>query len=314
MKKGFDFDDINLIPKKCIVNSRSQCNTHMLFGNNDFKLPIVPANMETVINEELCVKLASNGYFYVMHRFDIDIKQFVLDMQEKELFASISVGVNEPTYELLKDFLKNGIEPDYITVDIAHGHSIKMEKMLTFISANFTNSFIIAGNVSTPEATIDLDKWGADAIKVGIGPGSACTTFPVTGFGSRNIQASVIEACSNATAKPIVADGGIKLPSDIAKSIALGADMVMIGGMLAAFTDSPGTIIEHNKVLYKEFYGSASEQNGLKRDRIEGKHKLIELKDISILEHLIYLEQCLQSSISYGGGTKVTDLKYVDYV
>lgn len=313
MKQSFDFDDINLIPKKCIVNSRAECNTHMLFGNNDFKLPIMPANMETVINEELCITLARAGYFYVMHRFDIDIKQFVLKMHSMDLFASISVGVNDPTYALLKDFLKEGIEPDYITVDIAHGHSIKMERMLTFLSANFTNSFIIAGNVSTAEATRDLGDWGADAIKVGIGPGSACTTYPVTGFGSRNKQASVILECSKATDKPIVADGGITTPSDIAKSLVMGADMVMVGGMLAAFTDSPGALIEHNKILYKEFYGSASEQNGNKKSRVEGKHKLIELKDMSILDYLKYLEECLQSSISYGGGKKVTSLKEVNW-
>lgn len=313
MKQSFDFDDINLIPKKCIVNSRAECNTHMLFGNNDFKLPIMPANMETVINEELCVTLARKGYFYVMHRFDIDIKQFVLKMQRMDLFASISVGVNEPTYKLLKEFLKEGIEPEYITVDIAHGHSIKMEKMLIFLSANFTNSFIIAGNVSTAEATQDLSKWGADAIKVGIGPGSACTTYPVTGFGSRNKQASVILECSLATDKPIVADGGIKNPSDIAKSLVMGADMVMVGGMLAAFKDSPGALIEHNKILYKEFYGSASDQNSNKKNRVEGKHKLLELKDMSIVEYLKYLEECLQSSISYGGGKKVTSLKDVKW-
>lgn len=143
---------------------------------------------------------------------------------------------------------------------------------------------------------------------------SACTTYPTTGFGSRNIQASIINMCSSVTKKHIIADGGIQEPADITKSIVLGASMVMIGGMLSSFTDSPGKIVEKDDKLYKEFYGSASSKQSNKTKRIEGTVKLNRLKNTTLIEYLDYLTECLQSSISYGGGVKLTDLSAVQWI
>jgi GMP reductase len=177
-------------------------------------------------------------------------------------------------------------------------------------------TFLIAGNVSTPEAVVDLESWGADAIKVGIGPGSACTTFTATGFGSRGIQASVIYQCSLARKNAIIiADGGIKDPGDIAKAIVLGADMVMVGGMFSALTDSPGSTVRGTDgLLYKEFWGSASAFQSGKKDRIEGTKKLLPLKSHSVLDEMKYLQQCLQSAISYGGGNSLNALRTVKWI
>ena len=141
------------------------------------------------------------------------------------------------------------------------------------------------------DATVDLDKWGADAIKVGVGPGSACTTYPTTGFGSRNIQASVVNECSKVTKKYIIADGGIKIPADITKSIVMGASMIMVGGMLSSFIDSTGKTVEQGGKLYKEFYGSASAKMSNKTSRIEGTVKLNELKNTTLLEYQDYLTE-----------------------
>lgn len=143
---------------------------------------------------------------------------------------------------------------------------------------------------------------------------SACTTFPTTGFGSRNIQASVVHECANVSKKPIIADGGIKSPADITKSIVLGASMVMVGGMLSAFLDSPGRVVEIDGTKFKEFYGSASSRQGQKINRIEGTVKLNKLKNVTIVEYLDYLTECLQSSISYGGGKKLEDLYSVRWI
>ena len=313
MNKKFDFDDINLIPKYSTVDSRQECDTSIKLGNFIFKNPIIPANMESVIDEELAKKLAKEGYFYIMHRFNIDAKKFISNMKKEKLVTSISIGVNQDSYDLINDLLENNSIPDFITIDIAHGHCKKMKKMLKFLKEK-TKSFIIAGNVSSIEATVDLDNWGADAIKVGIGPGSACTTFPTTGFGSRNIQASVVNECSNVTKKYIIADGGIKTPADITKSIVLGAYMVMVGGMLSAFLDSPGRIVEIDDMKYKEFYGSASKRQGDKTNRIEGMVKLNKMKNSTIVEYQDYLTECLQSSISYGGGKKLEDLYSVRWI
>lgn len=453
MYKKFDFDDINLIPRYSIVNSRNDCDTSISIGTHKFKNPIIPANMESVINEKIAKKLSKNGYFYIMHRFDIDIKDFIKNMKSENLITSISIGVNSDSYDLIKELIDENLIPDYITIDIAHGHCKKMKKILKFIKEEVKiNSYIIAGNVSSVDATVDLDNWGADAIKIGIGPGcftpdslvltkdgnkmikdinigdfvlthtntykkvlqkhkynnkdimikinnlplctpnhnfyvinkkdknivndknindyafwvessrlnknkhllikkenfieiekikefdysgevidltvetdksyniegvlvhnSACTTYPTTGFGSRNTQASVVHECSMVTKKHIISDGGIKYPADITKSIVLGASMAMVGGMLSSFLDSPGKIVEIDGTKYKEFYGSASSRQGKKTNRIEGTVKLNKLKNVNIIDYLDYLTECLQSSISYGGGNKLSDLYSVKW-
>lgn len=308
----FEFEQINLIPRKSIVESRSECDTSVKFGNFTFKMPVIPANMECVINEELAIKLASNGYFYIMHRFVDNIISFIEKMNNLNLITSISIGVNEESYDLIKSIANLGLKLDFITIDIAHGHSIKMERMLNWLRQQMPDSFLIAGNVSTIKAVEELTSWGADCIKIGIGPGSACTTWPTTGFGSRNCQASTIEECSKYYV-PIIADGGIKVPSDIAKSIVLGATMVMVGGLMSGFKDSPGNLINLNGVKKKEFWGSASQFQSNKTNRIEGTKILVDYKDKSILDEMIYLQECLQSSISYGGGNNLSSLRNVEW-
>lgn len=311
----FDYDDINLITRYSVVESRSECDTSVKIGKHTFKNPIIPANMESVISEDIAIELSKNNYFYIMHRFGVNNMEFIRRMKNLKLITSISIGVNEDSYDILDELLINDLIPDYITIDIAHGHCKKMKRMLKHIKETLKlKSFIIAGNVSSIEGTRDLDIWGADAIKVGISPGSACTTGPTTGFGSRNMQASAVYECHRATQKLIIADGGIKNPADVTKSIVLGASLVMVGGMLSAFSDSPGRIVEIDGTKYKEFYGSASARQGNKTSRIEGTVKLNKLKNVTLVEYLDYLTECLQSSISYGGGKKLLDLQSVRWV
>ena len=314
--KHFNFEHMNLVPRKCIVDSRSECNTSTFLGNFRWKLPVMPANMECVINEDIAERLAKNGYFYALHRFNVDAIAFARRMKAQGLPVSISLGVNEDSYELLKRMTIAMIKPDYVTIDIAHGHSVKMERILKWIKTNMiAPPFIIAGNVSTPEAVRDLELWGADAIKVGIGPGSACTTYNATGFGSRGAQASVIQECAAAaTTSVIIADGGIKDPGDIVKSIVLGSRMVMIGGMFSGLSDSPGTVvIGTDGRQYKEFWGSASAHATGKNGRIEGTKKLMVMANKTILEEMAYIEECLQSAISYGGGNDMACFKDVSW-
>ncbi|AOG60567.1 guanosine 5'-monophosphate oxidoreductase [Spiroplasma helicoides] len=311
---AFDYDDIQLIPGLCVVNSRSECDTSIKLGNYTFKMPVVPANMASVVNEELCIMLAEQGYFYVMHRFNVDSLKFTKMMKEKGLIASISVGVKKEDYDLIDKLTKEDLIPEFITIDIAHGHSLNVKKMIDHIRKSMKNqTFIIAGNVGTPHAVRDLEYWGADATKVGVGPGKVCITKLKTGFGTGGWQLGAVKWCSKVATKPIIADGGIRVNGDIAKSIRFGATMCMIGSLFAAHEESPGKNITVDGVLFKEYYGSASEYNKGEKRYVEGKKELIKVRG-KLLETYKEMNEDLQSSISYSGGTKVKDIKKVDYV
>lgn len=183
--KIFDYEDIQLIPNKCIVKSRKECDTTVVLGKHTFNLPVVPANMQTIIDEELAIKLAKNGYFYIMHRFEEDSRaNFIKTMKDLDLISSISIGVKESEYQFLSELKSKDLIPDYITIDIAHGHSDSVINMIGFIKNLMPETFVIAGNVGTPQAIRDLENAGADATKLGIGPGKVCITKLKTGFGT----------------------------------------------------------------------------------------------------------------------------------
>lgn len=314
MENVFDYEDIQLIPAKCIVNSRSECDTTIDFGGRTFKLPVVPANMQTVVDEKIATYLAENGYFYVMHRFEPRKRlAFIKDMKSRELFASISVGVKDEEYSFINQLSDEQLTPEYITIDIAHGHSNAVIKMVQHIKQHVPNSFVIAGNVGTPEAVRELEHAGADATKVGIGPGKVCITKTKTGFGTGGWQLAALKWCAKAASKPIIADGGIRTHGDVAKSIRFGASMVMIGSLFAGHEESPGETIEEDGTFYKEYFGSASEYQKGEKKNVEGKKMIVKHKGF-LNDTLKEMEQDLQSSISYAGGSKLEAIRNVDYV
>lgn len=314
MENVFDYEDIQLIPAKCIVQSRSECDTSISFGGRRFRLPVIPANMQTIIDENISNHLARNGYFYIMHRFEPEKRiPFIRNMQSRSLFASISVGVKNEEFRFIERLSDETLTPEYITIDIAHGHSNAVIEMIRHIKKCLPESFIIAGNVGTPEAVRELEHVGADATKIGIGPGKVCITKIKTGFGTGGWQLAALRWCSKAASKPIIADGGIRTHGDIAKSIRFGASLVMIGSLFAGHEESPGETMQIEGKLYKEYFGSASEyQKGEKRN-IEGKKMYVEYRG-SLQDTLIEMEQDLQSSISYAGGKTLEALRTVDYV
>ncbi|CAI3296257.1 GMP reductase [Enterococcus cecorum] len=312
--KVFDYEDIQLIPNKCIVNSRSECDTSVTLGKHTFRMPVVPANMQTIIDDKIAEFLAENGYFYIMHRFDEEARiPFIKKMQAKGLITSISVGVKPGEYTFIETLAKEKLIPDYITIDIAHGHSNSVINMIQHIKKHLPDSFVIAGNVGTPEAVRELENAGADATKVGIGPGKVCITKIKTGFGTGGWQLAALRWCSKAARKPIIADGGIRTHGDIAKSVRFGAAMVMIGSLFAGHEESPGETKVENGIVYKEYFGSASEFQKGERKNVEGKKIWIQHKG-SLKDTLIEMQQDLQSSISYAGGKDLEAIRKVDYV
>ncbi|MUK87660.1 GMP reductase [Ornithinibacillus sp. L9] len=314
MENIFDYEDIQLIPRKCVVNSRSECDAKVTLGGHTFKLPVVPANMQTIIDETIAIYLAENGYFYIMHRFEPEKRtHFIKDMKSRGLIASISVGVKAEEYQFVEEIAKENLVPEFITIDIAHGHSNAVIEMIKHIKNHLPETFVIAGNVGTPEAVRELEEAGADATKVGIGPGKVCITKIKTGFGTGGWQLAAVKACAEVATKPIIADGGIRTHGDIAKSIRFGATMVMIGSLFAGHEESPGETVEIDGLLYKEYFGSASEYQKGEKKNVEGKKMIVEYKG-NLQDTLTEMEQDLQSSISYAGGTTLDAIREVDYV
>lgn len=301
----YNYKDILLQPKHSFLSSRLEADTSVVLGGRKFDLPIYPANMKTIIDENLCKWFSSNNLFYTMHRFDVDAVKFTRNMNEAGLVSSISLGVNEDSYDTIRALKSENVIPHYVTVDIAHGDCEKMKKVLGVLRDVLPNTFIIAGNVCVEEGVEFLQDNGAHAVKIGVGPGSVCLTKLKTGF-SRP-QFSAVLNCAAVAKVPVIADGGIEHNGDCAKAYVAGASLVMAGNIFAGHIESPGEVLTlcdahgNEYTRKKVYYGSASEHNKFVKKNIEGRKILIDLKG-SIEDKIAELKQDLQSSISYAGG------------
>jgi GMP reductase len=316
--KALNYQDVFLVPQKCIVNSRQECNTQVQLGKYVFESPVYPANMKSVVDINTCLFLAQHNWFYTMHRFEIDIIDFILTMQRYKYIISISVGVNQDSYDDLYKildkslYMDEAIHIDYITIDVANAWSDKCRKMIDFIKEKFPNTFLIVGNVATFAACRELQKWGANAIKIGVSCGRVCITRNKTGFNIPMIQ-TLKDCCREDIKIPIIADGGIQEHGDIAKAIAFGATMVMAGSLFAGYKQSAGNVFTIEDRRYKEYFGSSSKYNKKKKQNIEGSKILVPYKG-NMENLLIEIKEDLQSSISYGGGKCVFDLQNCPYI
>jgi GMP reductase len=303
MTKELSYKDVYLYPGFCIVQSRNQCDTSVKLGKFTFAMPVYPANMKSVVNEETCKFLAKQDWFYTMHRFGIDPVTFTEDMHTNGLISSISLGIKPDSFTQVDNLSKLSHTPEFITIDVANAWTERVKNLINEIKNKLPDTFVIVGNVATRDAAYALESWGADAIKVGIATGHSCITKNKTGF-YRPIMSSLID-CSVVTI-PMIADGGISEHGDIAKALTY-ADMVMAGSLFAGYDESAGDIIEINGRNFKEYYGSASEYNKEQRKNIEGKKILIDYK--GSMSHLLQeLHEDLQSSISYAGGNNLSAL------
>jgi GMP reductase len=300
VKHELNYKDVSLIPQKSIVASRKECGTGVTLGSMPFKMPVYPANMKSVVDANTCEFLASNGWFYTMHRFGVNTLSFARHMREKNLPLSVSTGINLSELNLLH---YHGIYPEYITVDVANAWSVLVQPIVKEIKKMYPDTFLIVGNVATIPAVLDLIEWGADAIKVGIAGGHVCITKDKTGF--HRPMVSTILDCARVSTVPIIADGGISTHGDIAKALAAGATMVMAGSLFAGYDESSGDIIEIEGRRYKEYFGSASEYNKPHQRNIEGKKILVDYKG-PMSRLLQELQEDLQSSISYAGGRNLS--------
>jgi GMP reductase len=308
MENSLYYRDVYLLPKFSNLESRSHADTSCYLGNFKFKLPIVPSNMKSVIDEKWSKWLSENQYFYVMHRFDEINVPFVRRANREEWrIVSISIGVNEESKKEIIKCKSENLRIDYFTIDVAHGHSLKVKEMISFIKDIYPDSYLIAGNTATPESTLDLEKWGADATKCCIGSGMACSTKMKTGFHVPPF--SCVLECADVAKKPIIADGGIEHYGDIAKALVAGGTMVMCGGLFASCNDSPAPHVNGKKI----YFGNASERAKGENKHVEG-FELGLSPDVNLEQKLKEIKEALQSSISYAGGTDLSCFNSVEYI
>lgn len=309
MKTALQYKDVCLLPNYSSLQSRALADTSVEFVGRSFDLPVIPSNMKCVIDEIIAKYLSENNYFYVMHRFDTDIYEFVERANEENWSTiSISIGVGKEARELIDKLDASCLRVDYITIDIAHGFSELMCDMLQFLRSKDRTWKIIAGNVATTSGFAALHSWGANAVKVGIGGGGVCSTKNKTGFTMpmysciKNIKKFAVKHKIDAA---IIADGGVRENGDITKAIHAGADMVMAGGIFSRLIDSPAELVNGHKV----YFGSASQFNKGEYKNVEGIKRVLDLDTMTYKDKLREIQEDLQSSISYAGGRYISDIR-----
>jgi len=251
--KGLTFDDVLLVPNKSEIRSRRipQLKTQVT-KNYSINIPIVSANMDTVTEEAMALAMWQLGGLGILHRFmpiESQVNQVTRLRERGVTPIAASIGVTEEDRTRAAALVQAGVQ--ILTLDIAHGHSVQMIETLSWLKETHPEIDIIAGNVATPDAVIDLAEAGADSIKVGIGPGSMCTTRVITGSGMPQLTA--IALCAEAAQEfkiPIIGDGGLKSSGDVVKALAAGAHCVMLGSLLAGTMETPGEI-KLGKKLYR---------------------------------------------------------------
>jgi IMP dehydrogenase len=260
-KKAYTFDDLNLVPQFSNIESRKKPNVETTIGTINLKIPIIAAPMNTIISTKLARKMNKLGGTAVLHRYSSIEKQVnQFSCSYPEIFCAIGASGDfmERATELYNNSCRN------FCIDIANGHSLICINAIKKLKSKFNNINIMAGNVCTYKGAKALYNNGANIIRVGIGGGSVCKTRLVTGFGVPQLTAieDVAEQRNMVSENSfsIVADGGIRNSGDIVKALAMGADAVMIGGLLAGTKESPGQTIEIDGNLYKQFMGMASEE------------------------------------------------------
>jgi GMP reductase len=302
MDISLHYENVFLKPNYNSIQSRSEIDTSIMFCGHEFKLPVMPANMKCCVDADTCKLLDKHDYFYVMHRFDEDVQNFIRYANSQKFnTVSISVGIQQKDRNLITAISQSMMRVDFITIDVAHGHHSKVADQIAHIKQTLPATKVIAGNVATFHGVEYLHSVGADAVKVGIGGGYACTTKDKTGF--TYPMFSCVMECAKDRDVPVIADGGVRCNGDIAKALVAGASMVMCGSIFAACSDSPAPLVKDaNGRRYKQYFGSASVHNKIEKKNIEGTMKLMDTDTFAYLEKLEEIKQDLQSAISYAGG------------
>ena len=324
IKEALTFDDVALVPQYSSILPHETITKTELSKNLKLNIPLLSSAMDTVTESKMAIAIAKSGGLGIIHK-NLNPKKQALEVQKvkkNNMIVGAAVGTNEKDIDRVYKLLESKV--DLIVVDTAHGHTKKVLTIINKIKKISKNSIVCAGNIATGKAAKFLADSGVDIVKVGIGPGSICTTRLVTGIGVPQLSAilDVKKALKNYKTK-IISDGGIKFSGDISKAIAAGADAVMIGSLFAGTTESPGKIFKYKGKLYKNFrgMGSAGAMSAGSADRYfqkknkniskyvaEGVEGIVQFK--GPLNKIIYqLVGGLKSSMGYMGSKTIKDLQ-----
>jgi IMP dehydrogenase len=317
LTRGLTFDDVLLMPGYNGIRSRGLVTTSVKLHDRLFDIPIVSSNMDTITGLEMARVLAAHGGLALLHRFmSIDDNVTMFKAAGDPKHVGISIGIGDDGVKRAEALIAAGAE--IVCVDVAHGHSKEVNRTVRALRDKYAdNILIIAGNVATYAGADYLAAAGADVIKVGIGPGSVCTTRIKTGFGVPQLTA--IHDCSKVD-RYIIADGGVRFPGDAVKALAAGADLVMLGGMLAGTEETPGDVIEAVdaggvKRKFKRFRGMASReaQEDFMGAMAEWKTSEGVALEVpvrgSARDVLLDLMGGIRSGMTYCGASEIRDLK-----
>ncbi len=309
MQETLSFDDVLLTPQKSDIVSRSEVDLTSTIGKHSFALPVISSPMDTVTETSMTQTMGEMGGLGILHRYCSIEEQ--RSMLSSNYAIAAAVGVSGDYKERITELKKAGLK--IVCVDVAHGHHAMMESCLKYIKDTYGDDIaIIAGNVATPEGYKDLSDWGADAVRIGIGGGSICSTRIQTGHGVPTFHSVLCCKYVDADAK-IIADGGIKTAGDAVKAIAAGADFVMLGSMLAGTEESPGEVFTSPEgKKYKVYRGMASVEaqvawRGEARS-LEGVSTTIPYKG-SVVDSLTSLRQNIRSGLSYSGARSIREFQ-----
>ncbi len=263
LRRGLTFDDVLLVPQRSSIRSRGDVALHTRASRRiKLSLPVIAANMDTVCETEMAIALGKLGGMGAIHRFNTIEAQAGMVGQVKasgDFPVGAAIGTDHDAYDRARALVNAGV--DVLVLDIAHGHADHAIEVLGRVKVQYPEVDLIAGNVATRLGAQELANAGADAVKVGVGPGGVCTTRLVAGVGVPQLTA--IAECADVRGHdgeliPIIADGGIRSSGDIAKALAAGASTVMIGSLFAGTKESPGEVEQSSRGLVKRVRGMAS--------------------------------------------------------
>ena len=259
IKEALTFDDVLLLPKYSNVLPAKTKIYLQLTKKITLKVPFLTSAMDTVTESKMATAIAREGGLGIIHR-NLNIKKQSIEVRkvkDNNLYVGAAIGTNQEDLDRAKSLIANGV--DLIVIDTAHGHSEKVLKTLSKVKKFSKNTPVCVGNIATGEAAKRLFNLGADIIKVGIGPGSICTTRMVAGVGVPQISAIMeVKKALNKKKIKIISDGGIKFSGDIAKALAAGADAIMMGSIFAGTEESPGKKFIYKGKVYKKYRGMGS--------------------------------------------------------